>query len=74
MSNNIDDEWVKFLQNMSNEEPTDKFMDVLTEESNANLFERSECKELYISTQTKIFFLNQQLLDVSSIFWNLPII
>ena len=33
-----------------------------------------ECEELYISTQTKIFFLNQTNLDVQKIFWNTNII
>jgi hypothetical protein len=35
---------------------------------------RTECEELYISTQTKIFFLNETDLDVCNIFWNLPVI
>lgn len=32
------------------------------------------CEELYISTQTKIFFLNQSNLDVQKIFWNTKVI
>jgi len=35
---------------------------------------RTECEKLYISTQTKIFYLNVNYLDVDNIFWNLPII
>lgn len=35
---------------------------------------RTECEKLYISTQTKIFYLNLNYLDVDNIFWNLPII
>jgi hypothetical protein len=35
---------------------------------------RTECESLYISTQTKIFYLNVNFLDVDKIFWNLPII
>jgi len=34
---------------------------------------RNNCESLYISTQTKIFFLNINILDVNSIFWNIPI-
>jgi hypothetical protein len=34
---------------------------------------RNDCESLYISTQTKIFFLNQKQLDIETIFWNLPI-
>jgi hypothetical protein len=35
---------------------------------------RTECEELYISTQTKIFFLNKINLDILTIFWNIKII
>jgi hypothetical protein len=34
---------------------------------------RTECEDLYISTQTKIFYLNVNYLDVDNIFWNLSI-
>ena len=34
---------------------------------------RTECEDLYISTQTKIFYLNVNYLDVDKIFWNLSI-
>ena len=34
---------------------------------------RNECEKLYISTQTKIFYLNVDFLDVTNIYWNLPI-
>lgn len=33
---------------------------------------RTECEELYISTQTQIFFLDVNILDVESLFWNIP--
>jgi len=35
---------------------------------------RSPCEELYISTQTQIFFLNIPYIDVDTIFWNTPIV
>ena len=35
---------------------------------------RTECESLYISTQTKIFYLNVNFIDVDNIFWNLPIL
>jgi len=35
---------------------------------------RNECEELYISTQTKIFFLNETNLDVDKIFWNTKVL
>jgi hypothetical protein len=34
---------------------------------------RNTCESLYISTQTKIFFLNVNSLDVDTIFWDIPI-
>lgn len=39
-----------------------------------HLFERKQCEELYISTQTQIFFLNTQDVDVEQIFWNIAVI
>ena len=48
---------------------------VTTNEENGEKGEyiRNECEKLYISTQTKIFYLNVDFLDVTKIYWNLPI-
>lgn len=35
---------------------------------------RNECEDLYISTQTQIFFLNTNELDVDNMFWTIPIL
>ena len=35
---------------------------------------RNPCEELYISTQTQIFFLNISYIDVDKIFWNTPVV
>jgi hypothetical protein len=35
---------------------------------------RNPCEELYISTQTQIFFLNTNEVDVDNIFWSIPVI
>ena len=40
----------------------------------ATEYNRIPCEDLYISTQTKIFFLNQSLIDVNKVFWNLDVI
>lgn len=37
-------------------------------------FTRQPCEDLYISTQTKIFFLNKHFIDVIPIFWNLDVL
>ena len=39
----------------------------------SNDYIRNTCESLYISTQTKIFFLNVNTLDVDTIFWKIPI-
>ena len=35
---------------------------------------RNPCEELYISTQTQIFFLNTHELDVDNMFWTIPVL
>ena len=35
---------------------------------------RAPCEDLYISTQTRIFFLNVNQLDVNKIFWNVGVV
>jgi hypothetical protein len=57
------------LNENSNSKPTASECDIPAEN-----YIRNECEALYISTQTKIFYLNVQSLNVDHIFWNLPII
>ena len=66
---NIDDEWSKFMNNEETDSDNEK--DLITD--NISSLEPPECEELYISTKTKVLFLNQEI-DISRIFWNLPII
>ena len=83
----IDNEWQQFIRSMGSEEqPTEGEIPEEEEEEEEeekeesgviikpNEFTRTPCEELYISTQTKIFFLNQSSVDVISIFWNLNVI
>jgi hypothetical protein len=68
----IDDEWNLFISNEHDEN---------IEESNTpekNIIDvppiiRPECEELYISTTTKVLFLNQPI-NIADVFWKLPII
>jgi len=62
----LDNEWEKFLNggDMNNAE-----VDVDDE-----LGEAPECKDLYISTKTKLLYLNQSNIDVAHIFWSVPIV
>ena len=65
---NVDEEWTKFLT-----KPND----------HAEMFKKNinsdidnvipECEELYISTQTKVLYLNKEV-DIFNTFWKIPII
>jgi hypothetical protein len=71
---NIDNEWQQFLDSM---DETSAPVEEEDEDESANettTFARKECEDLYISTQTKIFFLNQSNINVFDIFWNMDIV
>ena len=76
----LDNEWAKFLASMNNSNIVSS--DVVSEPSEpkkakvslASSKEVPECKDLYISTQTKQIRLNQANIDVSRIFWEIPIV
>ena len=86
----IDNEWQQFLLSMgsddyggstneapqctsetTSEDDLDETESIVTK---PNEFTRMPCEDLYISTQTKIFFLNQSFIDVTNIFWKLNVI
>jgi hypothetical protein len=65
----LDNEWEKFLNggeidNASSDDDDEK--DILGE--------APDCEDLYISTKTKLLYLNQTNVDVAQIFWNVPVI
>ena len=62
----IDEEWSNFLSNIDN-----NFIKNDTIDTKHNL--PPECEELYISTKTKVLFLNQSI-NIQSVFWKIPII
>ena len=76
----LDNEWAKFLASMNNSNIVSS--EVVSEPSEPKkakapttiLKEVPECKDLYISTQTKQIRLNQSNIDVSRIFWEIPIV
>jgi len=75
----IDDEWKTYLKMIALEdagiftEKPDIPTDILKSENASDLLhERPECEELYISTKTKVLFLNQSI-DTHDIFWKIPI-
>jgi len=69
MSNIIDEEWEAFLNN-TDESGIDKKAMYDTETEPATL---PKCDELYISTTTKVLFLNMPV-DIENIFWDISII
>lgn len=70
MQMNIDDEWSAFLRSEGKPVITPPVIARLVESVDA---EQPVCQELYISTKTKVLFLNQPI-DIHTIFWKLPII
>jgi TATA-box binding protein (TBP) (component of TFIID and TFIIIB) len=73
----IDNEWQQFLDSMDGMGTQDTPETSEEEEespSESTTLVRNKCEDLYISTQTKIFFLNQTNINVFDIFWNMDIV
>ena len=79
---NIDDDWENFLQDdydyeeipsisTKRIENTEKNNDILRLNDVDNIPKSSD---LYISTKTKICYLNQTNIDIKNVFWNIPIL
>ena len=68
----IDDEWSSFLQSQNSTviKTTAPSFNCLDEKT--NIPEMPICEELYISTKTKVLYLNQSI-DIHRIFWLIPI-
>lgn len=69
----IDDEWAQYL---NSDGDTSIFQDTGSKKiEQVEVIEdiAPECEELYISTTTKVLFLNTAM-DIDSMFWNLPIL
>ena len=67
MTNSIDDEWMKYISNTD----TDALIGSVYE--NSEIFGDAICSELYISTKTKVLFLNRSV-DIQNVFWDIPIL
>ena len=65
MDIDIDSEWDNFLEN-------NNFNNNNYYNNNLNDY-KIECSELYISTKTKIIYINE-LIDIYDIFWKIPIL
>ena len=62
----VDDEWEIFLEggDDNNGEPAEEF-----KESQGDI----KCQDLYISTKTKVLYLNQEI-DITNIYWKIPVV
>jgi TATA-box binding protein (TBP) (component of TFIID and TFIIIB) len=74
----LDDEWEKFMYNNNNNNNNNNNINDYKSLSNDmedqnTLDAPPECSDIYISTKTKIIFLNSDV-DIYKIFWELPII
>jgi hypothetical protein len=73
MSENIDDEWESYLQD------TRMGVDTSNVTESPSVIDSSyipiklpKCEELYISTTTKVLYLNQEI-DINNVFWKIPV-
>ena len=77
----IDKEWASFISNTNNDDDDDDFDFDEKEEvfSNNISYEYNDsdtppkASDIYISTKSKIIFLNSSI-DLKSVFWNIPVI
>ena len=65
----IDEEWLSYCNSSTQQLPLEKVKSAVKNES----VDESKCEDLYISTKTKVLFLNQEI-DIHNIFWNIPVI
>jgi hypothetical protein len=82
MSFTIDDEWMQYLSNQNTSSCVGGLLNVNSQPVKLKLINKPmsvdntivpKCDELYISTKTKVLFLNQEI-DINEVFWNIPII
>jgi TATA-box binding protein (TBP) (component of TFIID and TFIIIB) len=73
---NVDDEWNSFIHNeciVKKPETKKTLSENPPSFGNGVNDTMPECEELYISTKTKVLFLNQPV-DINTIFWKIPVI
>jgi hypothetical protein len=77
----IDDDWESFLQNDYEDDLEDEVQLNIRKndnnEKNSHLTDVTnipKCSDIYISTKTKICYLNNQDIDIKRIFWDIPIL
>lgn len=68
MEFDLDDEWNNFINNKEENISKSKSLPAIS-----NRIDAPECDDLYISTKTKVLFLNQKI-NIYDIFWKIPVI
>jgi len=73
---NIDDDWENFLQceTILDNKDEEKTINFVNNVQRTNVNEIPKCSDLYISTKTKISYLNKNNIDIKNIFWKIPIL
>ncbi len=64
---NLDDEWLTFQNSINNNNSMTSII------NNKKKTLPPKCSDIYISTQTKIAYLNSKI-DLYNVFWNLPVL
>tara|TARA_Y100000591_G_C21852448_1_gene712598 strand:- start:583 stop:1626 length:1044 start_codon:yes stop_codon:yes gene_type:complete len=67
----IDNEWLQFKDTQNSN--LNNFSKNIEKNEKKILKKQPKCSEIYISTQTKIAYLNQNI-DLNYLFWNIPVI
>ena len=67
----IDSEWLEFKDNLSSNSNNYSTNKINVTKKTSEI--KPKCSEIYISTQTKIAYLNQKI-DLNKLFWLIPII
>jgi len=77
----IDDEWAEFIRSQNNDVcvslnsyTTHKNQDKGPTPEGIVIDNEVECGDLYISTKTKVLFLNKSGIDLNALFWSVPVI
>jgi len=68
----VDDEWSTFLKSQNSSNIKTTIPSICLDEKKMDIPEMPICDELYISTKTKVLYLNQAI-DIHRIFWLIPI-
>jgi len=78
---NIDDDWESFLQNdceLDMDIPVENISNVnkknLIDSQMIDVNNIPKCSDIYISTKTKISYLNKNDINIKDIFWKIPIL